>query len=315
MRPLVTVAMPLYNAAQHLETALGLIRAQTYENLDIILCDNASTDATPEICAAAARDDSRIRYIRQPRNVGPAPNFNRGLELKRGELFMWAAHDDEKLPEFVAETVAALQRNPAAAMACTWTTLVTRAGERVHQPYSPAIASSHIEERTAAFVADTQCVAFYGLYRSAIVDAIGPMDPWLDGDRRYLFKAIIRGPFEVVPKPLFRFRMFNSLDDYVTAGYKMRPGAADFDLDLYRHFPQLMREAGLDAKAIARAQRAMMNPLRRYFDLRAAYLISRVLSEEKPRREKLRSLFAWGRQYPPMMRTRMFWGALRRVVL
>lgn len=313
--PLVTVVMPLYNAAECLETSLGLIRAQTYENLDVILCDNASTDATPDICAAAAKADPRMRLVRQPRNIGPVANFNAGLALKRGEYFMWAAHDDEKLPEFVAETLAALRRNTNAAMACAWTVLITRGGERVHHPYSPAIASPRLEDRLAAFVADTQCVAFYGLFRSAVVDAVGPLDPWLDGDRRYLFKAAIRGPFEVVPRPLFRFRMFNTLDDYVAAGYAMRPGAADFDLDLYRHFPSLMREAGVDAATIVRAKAAMMVPLRPYLDTRAAYLISRVLVDEKPRGERLRSLFAWGRQYPPMMRTRMFWGALRRVLL
>lgn len=313
--PLVSVAMPLYNAAAYLPTALDLLRRQTYTNLEIILCDNASTDATPEICERAARDDARIRVIRQPRNLGPTPNFNRGLAEKRGEFFMWAAHDDEKAPEFVAECVAALQRNPSASMACTWTTLVTRDGERVHQPYSPAVSSARLDERVSAFVADSQCVAFYGLYRSPVVDAIGPMDPYLDGDRRYLFQAIIRGPFEVVPKPLFRFRMFNTLDDYVAAGYAMRPGAADFDLDLYRYFPRLLAEAGVRGEEYERTVIAMRATLHRYFENRSAYLVSRVLSESTPRRAKARELFAFARQYSPMLRNRMFWGALRRVLL
>lgn len=310
--PLVTVAMPLYNAAASLETALSLIRAQTYRNLDIILLDNASEDATPEICARAAREDPRIRHVRHPRNLGAVANFNAGRELKRGEFFMWSAHDDEKLPEFVAECVAALQRNAAAVMACTWTTIVTRDGESVHHPYSPAIASPRLGERLAAFVADTQCVAFYGLYRSSIIDAIGPMDPWLDGDRRYLFKAAIRGPFEVVPRVLFRFRLLRGADDYVAAGYPLRPGAADYDLDLYHHFPRLLREAGIRGEELARAENAIRTTLRAYFDNRAAHLISRVLAGE-PR--PVRSLVAYARQYPPLLRNRMWWGALRRVVL
>jgi hypothetical protein len=95
----------------------------------------------------------------------------------------------------------------------------------------------------------------------------------------------------------------------------MRPGAADFDLDLYRHFPRLMRDAGLDETTFREARAAMMVPLRPYFDNRAEYLISRALSQKEPKSERLRSLFAWGRQYPPMMRNRMFWGAVRRVLL
>lgn len=310
--PLVTVAMPLYNAARHLEETLGLIRAQTYRNLDIILLDNASEDATPEICARAAREDPRVRHVRHPRNIGAVANFNAGRELKRGEFFMWSAHDDEKLPEFVAECVAALQRNPAAVMACTWTVIITRDGERVHHPYSPAISSSRLDERLAAFVADTQCVAFYGLYRSSAVDAVGAMDPWLDGDRRYLFRAAIRGPFEVVPRPLFRFRLLRGADDYVASGYPLRPGAADYDLDLYRYFPRLLREAGVRGEELARAERAIRGTLRTYFDNRAAFLISRVLAGQ-PR--PVRSLLGYARQYPPLLTNRMWWGAMRRVVL
>jgi glycosyltransferase involved in cell wall biosynthesis len=314
-RPLVSVALPVFNGAGHLSAALALLRHQTYDNLEILVCDNASTDETPEICAAAAKEDDRIRYIRHPQNLGAVANFNFGLSVKRGEFFMWAAHDDEKMPRFVEVTLAALQRSPNAAMACTWTIITTAADERVHHPYSPEISSANVAERLSAFVADRQCVAFYGLYRSSVVDAIGPSDPWLDSDRRYLFKAAIRGPFEVVPEPLFRFRLTNTADDYVARGFKMRPGAADFDLDLYRHFPRLMRDAGLDETTFREARAAMMVPLRPYFDNRAEYLISRALSQKEPKSERLRSLFAWGRQYPPMMRNRMFWGAVRRVLL
>jgi glycosyltransferase involved in cell wall biosynthesis len=291
-----------------------LIRAQTHRNLDIILCDNASTDATQEICVRAAEADSRIRYIRHARNLGPAANFNAGLELKRGDFFMWAAHDDEKLPEFVSECLAALQRHPSAAMACSTTVLVTAKGEQLHRPYPEAIASDDLAERLRAFVSDTQVFAFYGLYRSSVVDDIGPADAWLDADRRYLIKAIIRGPFEVVPKPLFRFRWMNTSDIYIAAGFKMRPGATDFDLDLYHHLPYLMREAGVEDVEVRRAMNAMMIPLQPYFERRATYLISRVLEDEKPRREKLHLLVAWARQYPPMLKMRMFWGAVRRVV-
>jgi glycosyltransferase involved in cell wall biosynthesis len=313
--PLVSVAMPIYNAAAYLPTALGLIRQQTYANLEILLCDNASTDATPDICAAAAKEDPRIRYFRHSQNIGPQANFNFGFAQKTGELFMWAAHDDEKAPEFVRETLDALRNDPSAAMACTWTVLVTPGGERVHEPYSPAISSPVLAERLRSFVADPQCVAFYGLFRSPVVDAIGPPDVWLDNDRRYLFRTAIRGPFRVVPKPLFRFRMDHTLDDYSRMGFRMRPGAADFDLDLYRYFPRLLAEAGVRGDEYTRTVGAIRSTLRPYFENRSAWLISRLLSDARPRAAKVRELSAFARQYPPMVRNRMFWGALRRMVL
>jgi glycosyltransferase involved in cell wall biosynthesis len=313
--PLVSVAMPVYNAAASLPTALRLIRQQTYANLEIILCDNASTDETADICAAAVKEDARIRYFRHAQNLGPQANFNFGLAQKQGEFFMWAAHDDEKALDFVHETLAALRGNPSASMACTWTVLETPGSERVHVPYSAAISSPVLAERLPAFVADPQCVAFYGLFRSSVVDALGPPDIWLDNDRRYLFRAAIRGPFEVVPKALFRVRMNNSLTDYTRMGFRMRPGAADFDLDLYRYFPHLLAEAGVRGAEYQRTVAAMRATLRQYFENRSAYLVSRVLSDAQPRFAKARKLVAFARQYPPMLRNRMFWGALRRVVI
>jgi len=308
-QPLVTVAMPLYNGAPEVETAIRRIREQTYRNLDIVLCDDESTDATPDICAAAAAEDDRVRVVRNAHNVGMNPNFNNGLLLRRGEFFMWSGQDDEKSPEFVERTLAALRRNPNASMACTWTTIATRDGSFVHQPYSPGIGSNRIEERTAAFVADTQCVAIYGLFRSSVLDAIGDLDDWLDTDRHFLFKAVVRGPFEVVPEMLFRYRLVHSAADYERRGMRMRPGAADYDLDLYRYFPELVRRAGVGRRDTLRATVAMRATIEPYLRRRAEFLISEALrDDDSPRR-----LFAWAKQYPPMLGMRMFWGAARRL--
>lgn len=312
--PLVSIALPVYNGERLLPAAIAGLRAQTYRNIDVVICDNASTDATAEIVARAQAEDPRIRSFRHETNVGPTANFRFGMEQRRGKYFMWAAHDDEKLPEYLAETVAALERHETASMACTWTTLVTRDGERVHHPYSPPIASERLEERLPAFVADTQCVAFYGLYRSSVLDRIGAPDDWLDADRHYLFKAIVQGPFEVVPRALFRFRMMNALDDYLRL-FGMRPGAADYDLDLYHHLPRLMREGGVDEATIGRAWEAMMVPLRPYFANRATYLISELLASRDARKAKVMRLAALAKAYPPLLRQRFFWGAMRRVAV
>lgn len=312
-RPLVTVAMPLFNAAEFLETALGLIRRQTYDNLEILLLDNASTDATGAICTAAAASDSRIRYVRHSENIGAAANFSEGLRRKSGEFFMWAAHDDEKAPEYVERTLEALRRNPAAALACTWTVLDAPDGESLCKLYSPAAGSPRLDERLAAVVRETQCVAFYGLYRSSALDRIGAPDEWLDSDRRYLFKAAIQGPFEVVPEALFRFRLARGSKDYIAMGIRHRPGAADFDLDLYRHFPRLLREAGVGRSERRKAETAIKSALRPYLDRRALYLLHESLASTSPRLSRVFTMFAWAWQYPPMVSTRMFWGALRRV--
>ena len=98
-------------------------------------------------------------------------------------------------------------------------------------------------------------------------------------------------------------------------GFRMRPGATDYDLDLYHHFPRLLAEDGVRGDEYARAVKAIRTTLHQYFENRSAYLVSRVLSDSRSRGVRMKQLVAFARQYPPMFRSRMFWGALRRLIL
>jgi glycosyltransferase involved in cell wall biosynthesis len=115
--PLVSIGLPVFNEAAHLESALLSLRAQTYAYLEIVVCDNASTDATVEICSRHAAEDPRVRVEIAERNLGSTANFRRALELARGEYFMWASGHDLWSPGLVAECVELLQAHPAACLA------------------------------------------------------------------------------------------------------------------------------------------------------------------------------------------------------
>jgi glycosyltransferase involved in cell wall biosynthesis len=93
--PTVSLGMPVYNGHRYLPNALTALLNQDYEDFELIICDNASTDATPDICRAFAERDRRIRYYRNATNIGLAANHNRTFELARGRFFKWAAHDDD----------------------------------------------------------------------------------------------------------------------------------------------------------------------------------------------------------------------------
>src|ERR1700686_4844626 len=80
--PLVSILIPSYNAARFLRETLDSLLAQTYKNIEIILLDDASTDATPEIAAEYA---GRITSFRQPRNLGIYDNVNVGIARARGD--------------------------------------------------------------------------------------------------------------------------------------------------------------------------------------------------------------------------------------
>ena len=78
--PRLTIGLPVYNGEQFLSEALDALLGQTYEDFELIVADNASTDGTAEIGRRYAEQDSRIRYIRHERNIGLIANH----DLRRG---------------------------------------------------------------------------------------------------------------------------------------------------------------------------------------------------------------------------------------
>jgi glycosyltransferase involved in cell wall biosynthesis len=106
--PLVSVGIPAYNRPEGLRRTLAAMRGQTWQNLEIVISDNASPD--PEVEAvgrAAAAADPRVRYFRQDENAGGPANFRFVLEKATGEFFLWAADDDAWEPFFIERCVEA----------------------------------------------------------------------------------------------------------------------------------------------------------------------------------------------------------------
>lgn len=93
-RPVVSIGMPVYNGEKYIRDALDSLLGQSFADFELIISDNASTDATESICRQYEKNDMRIRYIRQEANLGAAANFQFVLNQARGSCFMWAASDD-----------------------------------------------------------------------------------------------------------------------------------------------------------------------------------------------------------------------------
>ena len=112
-RHTISIGMPVYNGEKDLRRVLDSLCSQTFEDFDLTISDNASTDATAEICREYANEDDRIRYIRQAKNLGAAANFQYVLNEAHGPYFMWAAADDVRSPEFLELNYTFLEKNPA----------------------------------------------------------------------------------------------------------------------------------------------------------------------------------------------------------
>jgi glycosyltransferase involved in cell wall biosynthesis len=114
--PLVSIGMPLYNGGEYLELALRSLLTQTYENFELVICDNASTDGSEEICKSYADADSRIEFSKNNANLGSIKNFKKVFELSSGEYFVWASCHDLWSPNFLEQCVRVLQEEPSVAL-------------------------------------------------------------------------------------------------------------------------------------------------------------------------------------------------------
>jgi glycosyltransferase involved in cell wall biosynthesis len=116
-KPLVSIGMPAYNGERYIRRALDSLLTQDYKNFELIISDNASTDATLQICNEYATRDSRISIHTYSHNVGALANFKTVLEMSRGKYFMWAAVDDYWQPEFIRVLVKELELYPESGVA------------------------------------------------------------------------------------------------------------------------------------------------------------------------------------------------------
>ena len=111
--------MPVYNGAQFICHALDSLLSQSYEEFELIISDNASTDATKNICMEYINRDERIRYYRNPTNMGASWNFNRVFDLSSGEYFMWASCDDYWDSQYIDTCLQALKTSKNIVLAGT----------------------------------------------------------------------------------------------------------------------------------------------------------------------------------------------------
>lgn len=108
--PLVTVAMPVFNAGRHLRLAVQSIVHQTFTDWELLIIDDGSTDDA--IKGIADIVDSRIRVVMNPRNLGLAATLNVGIDLARGEYFARMDQDDIAYPERLAKQLDVLRQDP-----------------------------------------------------------------------------------------------------------------------------------------------------------------------------------------------------------
>ena len=188
----VSVGLPTYNRADHVARAIDSVLAQTYVDFELIISDNASTDATQETCNNRAATDDRIRYYRQPQNKGAHANFLEVLKHATGEYFMWLADDDMIDADYILRCVQALSSDHELALVCGQDRYFEN-GNYVFEGPIISLSSDSPADRVVAFYERVVFNGtFYGVMRRATIAGIPFLDV-LGGDWLVVGTLALRG--------------------------------------------------------------------------------------------------------------------------
>ena len=257
--PRVSIGLPVYNGENFLEDAIRSVLAQTFDDLELVVSDNASTDRSAEIARDFAASDARVRYFRNERNLGAAPNYNRAWAESSGSLFKWLSHDDRILPTYVAATVAALEATPDAVLCNTVVDYIDEHGE-VFTTYDSGLAlasGGDPAQRFAAMVLRSHaCIDFFGMTRREAMAGSLLHGSFHGADRAFLAQMALRGRLLQLPEHLVQMREHKHRYTRNKSDAKARRlwhdssakrSAAMPTLYLYRQYLRLVQQEQLDA--------------------------------------------------------------------
>lgn len=224
--PRLSVGLPVYNGETYLDQSIEALLGQSYEDFELIISDNASTDRTPDICRHFAKQDPRIRYIRQPRNIGLSPNHNFVVQQSRGEYFKWAAADDLYGRDLLKSCVDALDADQGVVLAHAFEAAVDDAGTVTQaRDYPLATDSTRAPDRFRAILfgssglfesadpavrglvrVDSEGILrfcdIYGVIRTAVLRTM-PLGSYHHSDRIVICALALHGRFHTTPDWLY----------------------------------------------------------------------------------------------------------------
>src|SRR5260221_1173402 len=208
--PKVSIGLPVYNGEKYLRESIVSLLEQDYTDFELIIADNASTDATGDICREFARRDGRILYHRNPTNIGAGGNFRLVFSLARGEFFKWATYDDVHRPGCLRRLVEVLESAPPKVM------LVASRNEIIDEE-STVIKARNVEhlqntrprayQRLGDILSGYQLgVAQFGLYRRSMLARTRLIDDFPHSDRVLLAELAMLGEVWEIDEILFARR-------------------------------------------------------------------------------------------------------------
>ena len=226
------IGLPVFNGERFLAETLDSLLAQTFGDFEIVISDNASTDATPEIARVYAERDLRVRYRRNDRNLGASPNFNLVFGQCRSEYFKWVAADDLCAPRFLEACVDALEARPAAVIGFPGTAFVDAEShllyhfeELLQLPEWSSDPFVRARQALGALLQDGSVsnVIVFGVMRTSALRPIPPLGNYFGADLPLVARVLMAGEVIALPETLSFLRRHEGS----SSSYARSPSAAD----------------------------------------------------------------------------------------
>jgi glycosyltransferase involved in cell wall biosynthesis len=226
--PKLSIGIPVFNGQEFLPQLLDSLLAQTFRDFEVIICDNASTDRTAQICCEYQRLDPRVHYVRNQHNLGAVANFNRVFELSTAPLFKWAAHDDLYHQAYLDACISLLEKNPDVVLAHTGTAFIDENGEML--PFEQDTGSFVDAKNKKRYWADVPSIGdtpvattrfwhvltrarwgthMFGVVRRDILKQTALLPNFSGSDRAMLAELALLGRFQCANEQLF-FKRFHA---------------------------------------------------------------------------------------------------------
>lgn len=200
----VSIGLPVYNDEKTVEFAIKSILNQTHTNIELIISDNCSSDATQEICLLLANTDKRIKYFRQKTNIGMIPNFNFVLKNSTSEYFMWLGGDDRFEETYIQECLKVFFENDdCVSVFCHFVISDTNTGKIISRITPSSTSSDFVFPRLMLRIKEPIPNILFGLHRRSVLNKIDQFESFDWFDILACIEIVYFGKIYIIPKYLY----------------------------------------------------------------------------------------------------------------
>jgi glycosyltransferase involved in cell wall biosynthesis len=239
----ISIGLPVFNGERYLSRAIESVLAQSFGDFELLIADNASTDATWDICRSFAEKDKRIRLVRHDENCGAFANFKFVLDQASLPYFMWMAHDDVLHPDYVARCYGFLESNPDYVLCFAKNGTIDETGDEIDfydyddMTYFDVDADDPVQRYGACLNNLPPPFEVYGMFRTDVIKKAKRFRLRDGVDQILVLELSLLGKFHRIPEVLRHYRIKTTktgVDKRLTAQLKiLRPPGAPLPLIPY----------------------------------------------------------------------------------